>query len=165
MDPAAEVTALRVHSPGLTAQGDFRIEHTGRGADRSPELVLEGLSPEAVRLAVILEDLDHPIRGFPHWLVWNLPAAPRIPAGLPAGGRLPEQGDACQGLAYGLRRYAGPKPPRGARHRYRFTVYALDCPLTLGPWATRRALLRAMGGHILQTGELTGAFPPVPQGG
>lgn len=159
-----ESGVLKVSSPGVTAEGGFRVEHTGRGADRSPELVLEGLSSGTVTLAVVLEDLDHPIPGFAHWLVWNLPAAPRIPPALPAGRRIAQQGGACQGTAYGFHRYAGPKPPRGTRHRYRFTVYALDCRLELGPWATRRILLRAIRGHVLQSGELTGAFPPLRQG-
>lgn len=30
-----------------------------------------------------------------------------------------------QGLAYGWYRYAGPKPPKGKKHLYRFTLYAL----------------------------------------
>ena len=66
--------------------------------------------------------------------------------------------DAVQGRAYGFHRYAGPKPPRGKRHVYRFTVYALDSVLNLGPGAGKRAFLRAAEGHVLQKGSLSGVF-------
>ena len=146
---------LSVHCPGIE-NGKFHIGHTGRGADRSPELVLENLSPEAVTLAVVLEDMSHPIKGFTHWVAWNLPASDRIPEGVPAGKAIP--GGGVQGVAYGLHRYAGPKPPRHMRHTYRFTVYALDCALDLSSGAREKAFLRAAEGHILQSGSVSGKF-------
>lgn len=136
--------------------GKFHIDHTGRGADRSPELVLENLSPETVTLAVVLEDMSHPIRGFTHWVAWNLPAANRIPEGIPAGKTIP--GGGVQGVAYGLHRYVGPKPPRGKTHTYRFTIYALDCVLDLSSESRKKAFLRATEGHILQSGSISGEF-------
>ena len=48
--------------------GKFHIDHTGRGRDLSPDLILENLSPEAKTLAVTLEDMSHPIKGFTHWV-------------------------------------------------------------------------------------------------
>ena len=110
-------------------QGSFRIEYTGYGQDLSPAFVINNLSPAARTLAVTLEDLNHPIKGFTHWVVWNLPPESRIREGLPAGKRTGQ--NAVQGLAYGLHRYAGPKPPKGASHTYRFTLYALDCTIDL----------------------------------
>ena len=65
---------------------------------------------------------------------------------------------AVQGVAYGLHRYAGPKPPRGMRHSYRFTVYALDCALDLPGGARKKRFLRAAEGHILQRGSVSGEF-------
>lgn len=149
---------LQITCPAMEDGGRFPPEHTGRGEDRSPELVLRGLSDQAKALAVILEDLSHPIPRFPHWVIWNLPAGDRIPGGIPPGVKVFGLGNARQGIAYGLHRYAGPKPPRGRRHTYRFTVYALDGELRLGPGAGREALLRAMAGRILQQGSLTGVF-------
>lgn len=146
---------LKVGCPGIE-HGKFHIDHTGRGADRSPELILEGLSPEAVTLAVVLEDMSHPIKGFTHWVVWNLPAADRIPGDVPAGKTLP--GGGVQGVAYGLHRYAGPKPPNGRTHTYRFTVFALDCVLELAPGSRKKTFLRAAEGHILQSGSISGEF-------
>ena len=146
---------LQVNCPGIE-NGKFRLEHTGRGQDRSPELVLDNLSPGARTLAVVLEDMSHPMKGFTHWAVWNLPAAGRIPGAIPAGRAVLE--GAVQGVAYGLHRYAGPKPPRGTCHTYRFTVYALDCKLNLGSGARKKALLRAAEGHVLQSGSISGEF-------
>lgn len=187
--------ALRIVCPGLEDGGVFPPDHTGRGRDLSPEIRLEGLSPDAKTLAVVLEDLSHPIvgissallrfrpaaktaptplspplptrtaslnsrgdpGGFTHWVLWNYPAGPVIPGGLPKGKRL--ENGALQGTAYGLHRYAGPKPPPFSRHRYRLTVCALDCVLELPPSARKKDLLKAAQGHILQSGSLTARFP------
>ena len=146
---------LHIRCPGIE-DGKFLLDHTGRGRDLSPELLLENLSPEAVTLAVTLEDLSHPIKGFTHWLVWNLPVSDRISGAIPAGKNVP--GGGVQGVAYGLHRYAGPKPPKGRTHTYRFTVYALDCALDLGSGARKKAFLRAAEGHVLQQSSVSGAF-------
>ena len=147
--------AFSIRCPGVE-NGTFLLDHTGRGADRSPELVLENLSPEAVTLAVTLEDMSHPIKNFTHWVIWNLPAADRIPGAIPAGKSTLD--GAVQGVAYGLHRYAGPKPPRRTQHTYRFTVYALDCTLDLSPASRKKVFLRAAEGHILQRGSISGIF-------
>ena len=65
---------------------------------------------------------------------------------------------ARQGLAYGLHRYAGPKPPRGRTHIYRFTVYVLDSAITLSPRATKKAFLKTAERHIIQAGSITGEY-------
>jgi len=152
-----EIEILRFHCPGLEDGGRFPLDYTGRGKDLSPEIVLENLSPQAKVLAVTLEDLTHPIKGFTHWVLWNYPSGDSIPGGLPVGKRL--ENGAVQGIAYGFHRYAGPKPPRGSCHRYRLTVYALDRPLDLGPDARKKQFLRAAEGHVLQRGSLTARFP------
>jgi len=152
-------TPLVVTSPAFSHGGSIPRPYTGCGEDISPPLHLSGLHPGAVSLAVILDDLDIPLLPvYPHWLIWNLPPAADIPASLPCGARLPN--GAVQGTAYGRNRYRGPKPPAFLRrpHRYRFRVYALDSRLDLAPASGRRALLRAMEGHILQWGELVGTY-------
>lgn len=143
---------------GMEDGGVFPRENTGRGRNVSPEFVLRNLSPDARTLAIVLEDLTHPLKGFTHWIIWNIPAASRIRAAIPAGARVPGMGEARQGIAYGLHRYAGPKPPRGRTHAYRFAVYALDCPIELNARATKRAFLRRAAGHILQKGSITASF-------
>ncbi len=144
---------LEVQCVGIENGGKFPLEHTGRGADRSPEFLLRNLSPQARTLAVTLEDQTHPIRNFTHWLIWNLPAGDRIGGAIPAGATPPGLEGTRQGVAYGFRRYAGPKPPRGKTRTYRFTVYALDCRLELRV-PTKRAFLKQAEGHILQQGRV-----------
>ena len=147
--------SLEICCPGIQ-NVKFLPDHTGRGRDLSPELILDGLSSEAKTLAVVLEDMSHPIKGFTHWLVWNLPVSDRIPGAIPAGKNVP--GGGVQGVAYGLHRYAGPKPPKGRTHTYRFTVCALDCALDLSSASRKKAVLRAAEGHILQSGSILGEF-------
>lgn len=152
----ADIGRLEFMVEGMGAGGPFPLDYTGRGANISPGFRLKNLLPEACSLAVTLEDLSHPIQNFTHWVIWNLPAEETIPAGIPAGRTVLK--DAVQGMAYGFHRYAGPKPPRGSRHEYRFTVYALDRLLNVGPGAGKRSFLRAAEGHILQMGTLSGFF-------
>lgn len=151
-----EIDILQFHCPGLTDGGRFPQEYTGRGQNLSPEIILENLSPKAKTLAVTLEDLSHPIKNFTHWVMWNFPARTVIPGSLPKHERL--ESGAVQGIAYGMHCYAGPKPPPFTRHRYRLTVYALDCVLGLSANSRKRRLLAAAEGHILQKGSLTAEF-------
>ncbi len=82
----------------------------------------------------------------------------KIPAAIPAGKIVAELGNAVQGAAYGWHRYAGPKPPKGKTHKYRFMIYALDCRLDLGAAATKRKVLKKAAGHIIQQGIICGYF-------
>lgn len=149
---------LRFKCGGIDDEGRFLPECTGYGQNASPAFIIENLAPDAKTLAVTLEDLSHPIRDFTHWIIWNIPAAERIPGGLPAGKRISGPVQALQGRAYGWHRYAGPKPPKGADHLYRFTLYALDCELDLPAGVFKKRFLKKAAGHILQKGEVTGAF-------
>ena len=142
---------LEIVCKGIDDKGGFLRESTGRGEDISPEFVISNLSPSAKTLLVTLEDVFHPIKNFTHWIVWNIPAASVIPKGI-------RRGEYVQGVGYGMHRYAGPKPPRGKTHKYRFTIYALDCSLDLKPFSFKGKILRAAQGHIVQRGEVYGYF-------
>ncbi|HCT90650.1 MAG TPA: YbhB/YbcL family Raf kinase inhibitor-like protein [Lachnospiraceae bacterium] len=149
---------LEIDYIGMADKDRIPVENTGRGQDLSPEFVLKNLSPGAKTLAVTLEDLTHPVKNFTHWVIWNIPAMDKIPKGIKAGKHVAGLGNACQGIAYGLHRYAGPKPPRGKTHLYRFTVYALDDAVDLSPNSRKKDFLRKAGSHILQTGSILGRF-------
>lgn len=140
----------------LDSKGGFLREYTGRGEDISPEFVISNLSPNAKTLLVTLEDMSHPIKCFTHWVIWNIPAASVIPKGIPHGKHVLD--GAVQGVGYGLHRYAGPKPPSGKSHKYRFTVYALDYALSLSAFSFKKRVLRAARKHIIQRGEVSGYF-------
>ena len=143
---------------GLNDNGKFPVEHTGRGENISPEFIINNLSSDAVTLIVTLEDLSHPIKDFTHWVIWNIPAADKIPKAIPHGKSAANLGNAVQGIGYGFHRYAGSKPPKGKTHKYRFTLYVLDCSLDVKPVSTKRKVLNAASDHIIQKGEICGYF-------
>ena len=151
-------TSLEFTCIGIENNGKFPLENTGRGRDISPEFLIKNLSSRAKTLAITLEDLSHPIKDFTHWLIWNIPAANQVKSGISAGSHVPELDGACQGTGYGVHRYAGPKPPKGKTHTYRFTVYALDCEISLSVHSMKRAFLKKAEGHILQKGSITASF-------
>lgn len=156
---SADSRTLRVRCTGLEENGTFPLDNTGRGRDLSPAFILENLSPAAKTIAITLEDISHPLfRNFTHWVIYDLPASPQIVGAIPPGRRPPSLRGAVQGIAYGWHRYAGPKPPKGRQHRYRFTVYVLNCALGLSSWTTKKGFLQAAKGHILQRGTVTGIF-------
>jgi len=53
--------------------------------------------------------------------------------------------------------YKGMCPPSGVHH-YHFIVYALDTKLNLDQNTDKNGLEKAMQGHILAQGELTGLY-------
>ncbi len=67
-------------------------------------------------------------------------------------------GNARQGTGYGLHRYAGPKPPKGKTHTYRFTIYSLDCEINISANSMKRRFLKKAQKHILQKGSIVGEF-------
>lgn len=144
---------------GMKNGDRFPIENTGRGQDLSPEFILKNLSPSAKTLAILLEDIRHPLfKSFTHWLIWNIPAAERITGAIPGGKIVPSLGGARQGIGYGWYRYAGPKPPKGQQHLYRFTIYALDSEIELSLFPTKGSFIKKAEGHMLQQGNLVGRF-------
>ncbi len=115
--------------------------------------------PEGTKsIAVLCDDPDAPAGDWVHWVLFNLPPdATELPKGMPTTPTL--LNGAIQGTTdYGRSGYDGPCPPPGRPHRYLFKVFALDTKLSLTPKARKSELLKAMQGHILAQGELTGKF-------
>lgn len=134
----------------------FPLKNTLRGSNLSPSFQIKNLSSDAVTFIITLEDLSHPIKNFTHWIIWNIPASNIVPEAIPSGKRT--MNGALQGIGYGLHRYAGPKPPKGKTHKYRFTIYVLDCSLDLNPFSLKRTVLRKADKHIIQQGAICGYF-------
>ena len=134
-------------------------ECSGYGEDKSPELKIEGIPEGTVSLAIILDDLDHPIfREFNHWVAWNIPCTGIIPGALHKGAVIEEPIHIEQGIGYGKHVYRGPKPPFNRKHRYRFQVYALDSMLQLDSNNKKKHLKCSMEGHVLAVGEIIGIY-------
>ena len=153
-----EKNILKFECGGIDGQGKILLEYSGYGKNISPEFVIENLSPSAKTIAITLEDLSHPIKDFTHWIIWNIPATNIIRKAIPVGKKIDLYENAKQGVAYGWHRYAGPKPPKGKSHIYRFTLYALDCEIDLSANVFKKTFLKKAAGHILQKGEITGEF-------
>lgn len=144
---------------GMKNGQEFPLKYTGMGEDLSPEFSIRNLSPQAKTLAITLEDVSHPIfPNFTHWLIYNIPARDRIAGAIPSGEYVPGLGNARQGIGYGWCRYAGPKPPKGRQHFYRFTIYALDEEIHLNGLPTKGSFLKKTKRHILQKGHLICPF-------
>jgi len=110
----------------------------------------------------VVDDPDAPDPKAPrvrwvHWVVYDLPADARA---------LPEAVQSAADLPAGARTgsndwrkpaWGGPCPPVG-RHRYVFTLYALDTRLGDRGTPNKLALEAAMKGHLLAQAELVGTY-------
>src|SRR5262249_22208941 len=113
-------------------------------------------------LALVCEDPDAPGGTFTHWLIVDIPAAAQgLKEGLAAGDRvevLSGAPPARQGKNdFGKPGYGGPCPPKGTHH-YLAPVFALDDRPDTGPDFSKEAFARALKGHIVAEGRLTGTY-------
>jgi Raf kinase inhibitor-like YbhB/YbcL family protein len=152
---------LKIESSAFEHNGFIPAKYTGRGEDISPELTITDISSDALSIAIIMDDIDHPLMGiYNHWVIWNIPVQTVIPENIPHGALVDSLDGAIQGVGYGKHRYRGPKPPSFLKeaHRYQFHVFALDCILAIDKNSKKKDLLVSMKGHILQYGSLLGKF-------
>ena len=152
---------LKVTSSAFQQGGSIPAKYTCEGEDVSPPLAWSGATGNIKSYAMIVDDPDapdpaKPQRVYVHWVLYNIPASTTsLPenaskSGLPKG--------AVQGKNdWGKAEYGGPCPPIG-RHRYFFKLYALDATLTGLSSPTKSDLLKAMNGHVLDSGEIMGTY-------
>lgn len=150
--------SLIVTSLAFAAGAPIPARFTCKGENVSPPLAWSGAPAGTRSFALIVDDPDAPSGDWVHWILFNLPPGiERLDAGQPNNFKL--SNGAIQGINdFGTAGYGGPCPPPGRPHRYVFHVYALDVVLDLKSAARKPELLRAMDGHVLASGELTGAF-------
>ncbi|MFF3462279.1 YbhB/YbcL family Raf kinase inhibitor-like protein [Streptomyces sp. NPDC001984] len=155
--PAPTPTAahrVTVTSSAFAEGGTIPRRHTCDGEDLSPPLAFTGVPSHTTELVLLVEDLDAPHGRFTHWLTWRIdPHTTELAAGQAPPG-------ATQGRnGFGRNGYGGPCPPKGDQpHHYVFSVYAADRRLDLPAGATPDDLQRALAGHTLATGTLTGRY-------
>lgn len=118
------------------------------GEGISPNLSWSELPAEAKSLALSLIDPDAPSGNFIHWLVINIPiSASSIKSNEKIGDELPN--------TTGETSFVPPCPPSG-KHRYIFTIYALDIeriePLSIGNF------FQAIKPHNIDQAEISGLF-------
>ncbi|WP_165170413.1 YbhB/YbcL family Raf kinase inhibitor-like protein [Adlercreutzia sp. ZJ242] len=150
---------LEVTSPQFENEGWMPDSLAGYAEDNSPELIVGGIPEGAMTLALVMDDLDHPlVKGFNHWVAWNLPPSSRIPGSIPRGATMENPIRIEQGIGYGKHGYRGPKPPFNWNHRYRFTVYALDAQIDISADSRKEELMEAIENHVLASGTLIGKY-------
>ena len=140
---------MKLTSPEFGNNGSIPSKFTCDGEDVNPELIVDDIPRDAGSLALIVDDPDAPMGTWVHWVVYDMPAISKIDEGAVPG---------KQGINdFGKKDYGGPCPPSG-RHRYFFKLYALDKKLDLDEGIDKKALEKAMDGHILARAELVGLY-------
>src|SRR5690606_3801686 len=155
---------ILVTSTAFGHETDMPLRYTAYGDNVSPDLSWRHLPEGTKQLALILDDpVVDTLQPFVHWIAYNIPAsATGLPEGLSPDAIVTYPG--LEGMingANGIRRtgYFGPRPPDdGKVHTYNFRIYALDHEMNLADGFNKASLLRAMEGHALATGLLTGNY-------
>ena len=158
---------FNVTTTSFKETGFLQTEFTCEGTDSSPHIAWGDIPSGTQSIVVVAEDLNLAGSVASHWILWGLPPDTRdLPAGASGSSALPT--GAVEGVnTYGQPGYKGPCPPPKIRARstqcrssgfqsnpYRWSVYALDRTLYLGPDATRDNLLQAIDGGILASGSI-----------
>lgn len=153
---------MRLSSKAFETNGTFPRRYTGEGEDLSPPLSWTAPPAGTKSLALVMDDPDAPSGTWVHWVVYDIPPRTQsLPEGLPKTPALPNGGKqgACWGVdSFQKVGYYGPMPPPGSPHHYVFHLYALDSSLGLPPRATKKQVLRAIKGHVLDEASLEAVF-------
>ncbi|MDR3478193.1 MAG: YbhB/YbcL family Raf kinase inhibitor-like protein [Gammaproteobacteria bacterium] len=149
---ASAENVMQLKSGAAADHGALPVAYTCDGKNISPALLWSGKPKNTQSFALIVSDPDAPSGTFYHWVLFNIPAnVTELAEGISA---LP--GDTVAGKnSWEKMAYNGPCPPKGASHRYVFTLYALDKKLDLMKGADALALIDAMTSHVLQEAEYT----------
>ena len=149
IEKALDYKLLNISSTAFKAGEMIPSKYTCDGANINPPVEIKGIPEEALCLALIIDDPDSPVGNWVHWLVWNIPVTHHIKENHIPG---------TEGTNdFQKHQYSGPCPPSGT-HRYFVKVYALDALLDLPAKTKKSQLEKAMSGHIVGFGELTGVY-------
>ena len=154
--PAKANAKLTVTSPAFKNMGDIPFENTQYQGNTFPGLEWTAGPAGTKTYVVIMQDTDAMRNGAPilHWTMVDIPATmTKLAAGMteaPAGAMY---GPNIRGAAQA---YMGPRTPAGPKHRYHLQVFALDTSVGAESKQGYDAMLAAMKGHVLASGETIG---------
>ncbi len=143
---------MTLSSPDFAHEGEIPERFTCKGDDVSPSLRIDNAPLRAQEFALVVTDPDSPSSDFVHWVIHGIDSGQTlIPEGtVPTGAR--------EGVNdFGKSGYGGPCPHEG-RHRYVFTLYALDTRLEHDEAMSADSLRDAIKGHVLSQAELIGLY-------
>ena len=150
--------ALTIKSPVFKDGELMSPKYTCKGEDVSPPLSWEGAPADTKSFALICDDPDASSMTWVHWVIYDIPAdVTELHEGIPKEDMFPD-GTKQGRNDFKTVGYGGPCPPPGGPHRYFFKLYALDKMLNLEAGLAKKALLRAMEGHILEETQIIGKF-------
>jgi len=145
-------TSLTVTSPDFQEGKMIPEKFTCEGDNTNPAFGIDNIPKETVSMAIIMDDPDAHNGGFDHWVQFNI---------LPGASITKNTSLGIKGAnGKGTNGYTGPCPPTG-EHHYHFKIYALDKMLNLKEVATKKAVLSAMQGHVLASGEIVGLYSKI----
>lgn len=150
--------SIFVTSPDFDKGGYIPSRFTGDGDNISPSIEWDNIPEKAESLALIMDDPDAPGGTFVHWVIFNIPAGSNgLPEAIACEPQLADGSIQGRNSNGGIG-YYGPYPPAGNRHRYYFSVYALDKKLELKAGTSKEQLLKTIEEHILDCGRLFGVY-------
>lgn len=148
---------MRIYCPTFVPGNPIPSKYSCEGENISFPLTWKEIPDGAESLAIIMDDPDAPAVTWVHWLIYNIPV--NI-AGLPENIK-PEKSPPDSSLqgrnSWNKIGYGGPCPPFGT-HRYYVKLYALDCLLEQEAGLSKKSLLKAMQGHVLEEAQMFGTY-------
>ncbi len=157
--PARGGQKIMVTSSAFVGGAQIPDRYTQNGENMSPSIEW-AKGPSGTRSYVVLAEDAGVERTDPivHWVVYDInPAVTRLSQAMPGEAKL-EIGSQGKNVR-GENGYVGPKPPAGQVHPYHFEVFALNTRLNIDPaTADRNAIVAAMKGKVLASGDLIGNY-------
>lgn len=145
----AEVIGMQLISEDFKNRGDIPLEFTCQGKDISPHLAWTEIPQDTKSFAISVTDPDATGRTWIHWLIINIPAnVTEFSKGTYQGIQVPND--------FVKPEYGGPCPPTG-KHRYVFTLYALDTE-DLGTGINLLNFFDRVNSHMISKAELVGMY-------
>jgi Raf kinase inhibitor-like YbhB/YbcL family protein len=148
----APASTMTVTSSAFAPGAAIPVRYTCKGDNVSPPLRWSAPPAGTAELALVVDDPDAPGGTFVHWVLSGIPASQTQLAenALPSGAK-----QARNSAGSG---YAGPCPPSGPAHHYRFTVYALSRSAGVEQDADPQRAIAAIQAAATAQGQLVGTF-------
>jgi Raf kinase inhibitor-like YbhB/YbcL family protein len=158
MTSSAELAEITVTSPAFVDGKDlparFACPSYPGGQGKTPPLRWSGApSEETKAFAIVVDDPDTSDGAYVGWVIVNIDGTTNE---LVEGARPERTVETLNTSKKSV--YVPPCPPRGERHRYRFTLYALSERVPLKHGAPLKEALGTIAKYTIGRGRITGMF-------